>query len=604
MSFATKSARNTAAVLIVALIAFGAAPGARAQSALPSATPLPVSSSPPASSSPSAPPLPEPSPSASPQALTAQPNQVFIAPGVSQAVKILGAAPPINATVSGPFATITMDQKNGFIYVSAVQIGAGVIHVTDANGASVDIPISVALPAGVVPPTLSLTVTGTPAGPRFLQREIQEALRRVIAPTLRPGAAITFNPLQIPLQPLQPGFVTTVDVPVTLWGTQNVSPVYATTTVSVSNMAVTPAVPGLLFYDDDPEYVPLPGVLFRGTVQPDGPARLYYYHDNLGLPKDIAVVLTPASSLPTRVQLIDVVGGPDLDVMAVGHNISKTFLFTEPRNEGIVTDLSPQTPFVLHSKMALAGELVAGIVDVHVLAGGPVNVTVVATPAGDPLPDYLNGAFAPRDGHNRSGVFNIAGFGIDTVAYTVGGPDAPYVYGGREKTPPNVDPSSPGHDWGDYGVIHHVTFDIDNPTGMPQTVYLYEKPTGWPTINSFIIDGQLKQMGCARAEQRYEITEYDVAPNAQQTSTIVTMTDGGSSYPLEIGLTQTPPLPNTPPVSDPDGCFPKATPSPSPSPVPLPSTVPTPTPPAGMPPQATPSPTPVPFMTLPPALQQ
>lgn len=578
MSYATNSARSVAAVLTFALAAHGG-PVALAQSAFPLPTPVASASLPPASALPSTSPFPEASPSSTPQPLAAQPNQVFIAPGVSQAVKILGATAPITVTVSGPFATIsTIDQKNGFIYISAVQLGAGVIHVTDANGASVDIPISVAQPAGVVPPTLSLTVTGSPASPRFLQREIQAALRRVITPTLRPGASINFNPLPIPLQPLQPGFVTTVDVPVTLWGTQNIAPVYGTATVSVSNMALDPAIPALLFYDDDPEYLPLPGVLFRGTVQPDAPTRLYYYHDNLGLPKDIAVVLTPASALPTRVQLIDVEGGPDLDVMAVGHNISKSFLFVEPLNEGLVADLSPRTPFILSSSLALAGELVAGIVDLRVVSGGAVNVTVVATPAGDPLAQYLNGAFAPRDGHNRSGTFNLAGFGTDTVAYTVGGPDAPFVYGGREKTPPNVDTSSAGHDWGDYGVVHHITFDINNPTDIPQTVYLYEKPTGWPTINSFIIDGQLKQMGCARAEQRYEITEFDVAANAQQTSTVVTMTDGGSSYPLEIGLTATPPQPTTPPVSDPDGCFPKATPSPSPSPLPMPSESPTPMP--------------------------
>jgi hypothetical protein len=36
------------------------------------------------------------------------------------------------------------------------------------------------------------------------------------------------------------------------------------------------------------------------------------------------------------------------------------------------------------------------------------------------------------------------------------------------------------------------------------------------------------------------------------------MTDGGSFYPLEVGLSGTPPQPVTPPVSAPDGCFPKS----------------------------------------------
>jgi hypothetical protein len=35
------------------------------------------------------------------------------------------------------------------------------------------------------------------------------------------------------------------------------------------------------------------------------------------------------------------------------------------------------------------------------------------------------------------------------------------------------------------------------------------------------------------------------------------MTDGGSFYPAQIGITATPPQPNAPGVFAPDGCFPK-----------------------------------------------
>lgn len=506
--------------------------------------------------------------STAPPPLTAQPANIVVAPGVSQAIKVLGATPPITAQVSSSIATVTVDQRHAFIYLSAVQLGTATIHVTDANGASLDIPLQIAQPAGIVPPTLSVIVTGNPASSKFLQRQIRAALTRVIKPTLQPGASITFNPLAIPLQPLQPGFLTSIDVPVTVSAsTGTTAPVFATTTVSVQNMQLDQTDPSVLFYDDDPEYVQIAGALFHGTVQPNTAARLYYYHANLGLPKDFAIVLTPASVLPTRVQLIDVEGGPDLDVMAVGNFVSKTFLLTEAKNEGFIVDLSSQTPFVLRNALALIGELVAGAVDVRVLMGGPVNVSVVAIPAGEQLSNYLNGPLAPRDGHNRSGAFNIAGFGVQTIAYTVGGPDASTTYGGKDAAPPNLLAGSLGHDWGDYGVKHRFTFDIDNPTDSPQTVYLYEKPIGGATINSFVVDGQVRQMGCARIPQRYEVVHYDLAPHSQLASNVVTMTNGGSSYPIEIGLTQTAPYPFTPPMDAPDGCFPKATPSPSPTPV-------------------------------------
>jgi hypothetical protein len=604
MSFGTKSSRSLAASLTFAFLAAtgGSAP-AQLASPLPapsisaSATALPS----PAASFPSPFATATPTPTAPPP-LTAQPANIVIGPGVSQAVKILGATPPLTAQVSSSIATVTIDQVHAFIYVSAVQLGTATIHVTDANGSAIDIPLNIAQPAGIVPSTLSLIVTGNPASSRFLQRQVRAALRRVIRPTLQPGASITFSPLAIPLQPLQPGFLTSIDIPVTVAGGNATAPVFATTTVTVQNLQLDQTVPSVLFYDDDPEYVQLAGGLFRGTVQPNTAARLYYYHDNLGLPKDIAVVLTPASVLPTRVQLIDVEGGPSLDVMSVGNFVSKSFLSNEAKNQGIVVDLSSQTPFLLRNTLALIGELVAGAVDVRVLMGGPVNVSVLALPAGDPLSNYVNAPLAPRDGHNRSGVFNIAGFGAQTVAYTVGGPDASTTYGGRDTAPPNMVPGSLGHDWGDYGVTHRFTFDIDNPTDTAQTVYLYEKPSGGATINFFLVDGQLRQMGCARVPERYEIEHYEVAPHAQLASNVVTMTDGGSSYPLEIGLTQTAPFPFTPPMDAPDGCFPKATPSPIATPVqglPLPSGAPTELPsgfpvPASATPFAYPTPTPAP----------
>jgi hypothetical protein len=36
------------------------------------------------------------------------------------------------------------------------------------------------------------------------------------------------------------------------------------------------------------------------------------------------------------------------------------------------------------------------------------------------------------------------------------------------------------------------------------------------------------------------------------------MTDGGSNYPLEIGVSSTPPLASTPAITAADGCFPKS----------------------------------------------
>ena len=560
MSFATKSARNLLAILGV--LAFGAA-AASAQTALPSASPALTPT-----------PVPSESPPSGPSALAAQPSLFSLAIGAEQQVKILGATGNLTAQISPPIAQIAIDQTTHVVHVVGQQVGNGTLVVTDQSGAVVNVSVRVAPPAGTIPASVSLTVTGTPAGPRFLERQIDAALDRAIRPTLAPGAAVQYGPLPIALQPLQPGFITSLTMPVTIAATQDYADVSGSTTVNVTSMALAPLTPTLLFFDDDPEHVGGLGTLFRGTVDASKPARLYYYHDDLGLPKNIAVVLTSNSGIPSRVHLVDAAAGPDLDVMSVGHAVTKTFLLNEPRNEGIVADILPAAPFILHQTLTLAGELVAGAVDVRVLMGGPVTVTVVAFPAGDKPSAYIGVDDLARDTHQRHGVFDITGFGTQTIPYAVGGPDASYVYGTRDQSPPNVNPDDRGHDLGDYGVVHHITFDITNPNNNAQNIYLYEKPLGGPVRSTFIVDGRVVELGCVRVPEHYLIASYQMPAQGHAASTIVTMADGGSNYPLEIGITTTQPIPATPPQNAPDGCFPK--PAAFPSPSAAPSVLPTP----------------------------
>jgi hypothetical protein len=58
---------------------------------------------------------------------------------------------------------------------------------------------------------------------------------------------------------------------------------------------------------------------------------------------------------------------------------------------------------------------------------------------------------------------------------------------------------------------------------------------------------------------------YLLPPRATGASTTLTMTDGGSYYPIEFGITEVLPLPNTPPVYAADGCAPTLLPTPAPT---------------------------------------
>jgi hypothetical protein len=193
------------------------------------------------------------------------------------------------------------------------------------------------------------------------------------------------------------------------------------------------------------------------------------------------------------------------------------------------------------------------------LPPGPLTSAQIAS--------YLTQPQLPGDGHHRTGIFSLVNYAEESIAFTAPGPDASTQYGAQ--TPPAAttpnDPAPAGHDYGEYGVLRQMNFQIDNPLDQPQTLYLYERPMGGSVRSSFLVNGQLFQVGCARVSDRYQIGDpIGVQPHAKLTLPVLTMTDGGSSYPLEVGLTVTPPSPAPPAITAPNGCFPKPQPAPTP----------------------------------------
>ena len=410
-------------------------------------------------------------------------------------------------------------------------------------------------PAGVIPSALTVTITGRPADGAFVQSRIVAALNHAIRPTLASGATITYGDPAPALGPLDAGFQTSYNVPVTIAAAAD-APVTGQVAVQVINLSLDPAPPAFLFMDDDPEYIRADGVLFRGTIAAAGNVRIYYYHENQGQPRHFLVMLS-AGSTASRVRVIDASAGPNPDVMSVGHAVSRSFITMQPRDEGAVYDIPAGGSEALRDISINPGDGVAGAVDVRVLEGGPLTATVLAIPQDASPATYLTAPKVAEDGHHRHGTFTLENPRQTTVAYTVGGPDASLEYGDWGHAPKNIDPNDRGTDGGEYGVLQQITFDIANPAESPATVYLYESPQGGPVRNSFAVEGTLLEVGCARVSDRYQIASYQIAPRSTMELHVLTMPDGGSNYPLELGMTTTPPQPSVPPISAPNGCFPK-----------------------------------------------
>ncbi len=514
--------------------------------------------------SPSASALPGPSPS--PAALTASSSAIQLHPSQSQVVTVNGASGTITAQVDSPLVTAVVDQNAHTVTVTAAaQPGAGTLTIADSSGASLQLPIRVAFDAGSVAGPIGLRVTGNSIDPNWLQRQVQQVVLQAVR--LEPGAAQPqLGEFALP-SPFAPGAVAAVAVPVHLAGGDQYFDVDTTATVNLQNVDTPAFDPSLLFYDDDPEKIVADGVLYRNEVTQTAPIRLYYYHQNASDQRALLVVLR-AMQTPATVQLIDSSAGPNPDVMTVGHNVSREALLRKASNQGVIVDVTPGAPFIADQFVMKPLDGAAGSIGMKVLSGGAVQVTVLAVPQ-DALPAqlgaYLDQPALPGDGHHRTGTFQLSNYGADSLAYTVGGSDASTQYGATTPAPA-VQPS--GRDYGDYGVIRTLTIALSNPSTQPATVYLYERPMGGDVRSNFLVDGSLVELGCARLSQRYQIGQpLSLQPGATSQVVVQTMTDGGSNYPLEVGVTAATPLPTTPPITAPDGCFPKSQPAPQAAPL-------------------------------------
>jgi hypothetical protein len=502
-------------------------------------------------------PVPSASPPApNPASLAVSATAVNLNPAQERVVTVTGASPPLTATLDRKLVSVTVDPSGASVTIDASQAtGSDVLHLVDANGARADVAVRVAFNAGTIVAQTTLKVTGNPADPDWLAGQVAAWVAHLTQAL--PGAQTTIGSVAAPPAPLAPGSQAQFAVPVQIASDGRYFDQNGTTTVTVQNVAADPIVPALLLYDDDPEHVAADGVLFRGTVAAAEPATLYYYHDNTTDPRRIAVVLSTDSPDPTSVQMVDASAGPNMDVMQVGHAVTREFLLRKSKGEGIIVDLAPDAPLTLHDVAMSSRQGVAGNIDLRVLSGGPVTVTVLAASPGVDVRSLLGQPPLPDDGHHRTGVFRTTGFGTDSLSYAAGAADAKLVIGDRDPTPPSTDPTSPGRDYGDYGVSHTIGINLSNPTDTPAVAYLYLRPIAGIARGSFLIDGSLVEIGCVRMPVPYEISAFNLAPRQTSRALVQTMTDGGSFYPVEIGITATSPAPTTPAIDAPDGCFPK-----------------------------------------------
>jgi len=385
-------------------------------------------------------------------------------------------------------------------------------------------------PAGTIAPETRVTITGDPADPAFVFEQAQFAALR--AASLQPGATIRIGGVEGVRDALPVGKERLLTVPVTITAPE-MSPVHALTNVTVQNLASPYIVPRSLVVSDEPEYLTASGTLLTATIAPGTAARFFSYHENVaGQPaRRLRVRVTNLGDAPSVLSMEGAYGGPSSDVFAVGHSASRRFLLRSLPHEGRLLTLAPHSTALLRDDDLPAGTVGNAIFELADLQGPPLQVDLSAEHAVGPLRPLAPPTAAGIHDRHARGIYPLANLHA-TFSYAPDQPPVIMPVGGLAL--PNTGPGLALG--GDYGVFFAFTVEVHNPTDDPLPIALYINPRSGRVTGTFAIDRSVVSVHALPALAHPKLWEGVVQAHASGRLEILTMPEGGSSYPLNLVL--------------------------------------------------------------------
>jgi hypothetical protein len=524
-------------------VTFGVAAGAQEPEAVPGPvySPFPTPSPTPAGApGPAVSGAPSPVPSGAPTApgatptpppITVEPAALQVPVDSSARITVGSALNPIDAKArDAGLVDLVVDQATQTVTVNGKAPGATVVTISDARGLTRDVGVRIAYYAGSIAPRITVQLTGQPASEGFVRGQVADSVRHVAQP--RPGAQVVVGADDVPFHgSLDQDHDASFDVPVLLQGTQYLE-VDGTTHVDVQNVAVPRISPDSLMVSDYPEKLTENGTLFASDLHHEAPSRFLYFHYNPPGQPDRRIVLRAenASTEPAIVQFISGAGGPTSNELDVGHSATRAFLIHAVQNEGRLVTIPAKTGINLAEQDLPAGTIVCNLLQLRVLEGGDVHLTLFAQNATDnPYVALGTGDLLQGDHKHARGVYPIPEFHYATQ-WPVNGEYLELPIG-QIPLPNDLQGEALA---GDYGVLQSFVVTVSNPTSSPQRIAVYENPRGGRATGTYLIDGVLVQSHQVPAFSRYKVRQYVVPARGFVRVTIVTTPEAGSSYPLRL----------------------------------------------------------------------
>lgn len=487
-------------------------------------------------STPAESPLPEasPSPTASPTQppIIVEPPTSGVVPGGRQDLRVMRVLGTVEFTIADPsIADASIDQVTRVLTVTGKALGTTTLTLRDSRGLTRDVPIRVANTAGTIAESAYVRITGNPASNSFIKRQAVLAAIAQVRP--RPSASPVTSTDTVSFAGSLPlDNVATADVPVILEGPDYFT-VQGTTHVRVENVAVPRVRPNSLLVSDYPERLKENGVLFTAALSTREANRFLYYHYNPAAQPDRRIVLKVEnpSGAPAVLHVITGQAGPGANEMEVGHLSAYRFLVHESQNEGTVITLGPNSTVNVVDQLLPAGSIVSNLLQLHELEGAPLRLALLAQDAADPTDGPIPGTdLLKSEVRHARGVYPIPEFSFE-YTYDADGPNLEIPIG--QIPLPNLREGEALS--GDYGVMQSITVRIvNNDPRNARDIALYANPRGGRATGTFIIDRAPVQAHALAPFSHYKLRQYTVPPGGFIRTDIVTLPEGGSSYPLRL----------------------------------------------------------------------
>jgi hypothetical protein len=485
-----------------------------------SPSPSPSASTSGAPSAPVGPTLsPSPTPTPTLPPISVNPAAAFVPVGATQTLTVEGSLGNLTAVAaSTAFFTMAIDQNARTVTVSGTTPGSTTITIADSRGVSVTVNVRVAFPAGSLPAPITLRITGDPASRDYLRALVARTILR--ATTARPGAQVIVTADDVNQDnDLAQDMTANFNVPVLIQGAQ------------YFDVAVPRISPDILMVSDYPEKLTENGILFSADLRREVPSRFLYFHYNPpGQPdRRIVLVAQNQSNEPATVQYISGRGASKYE-MEAGHDATKDFLVDVVQNQGQLLQIPANATQIIAQQEMPTGSILTNLLQLRVLEGSTVHLTLVAQNASDdPATALTTGQLLTSTVRHARGIYTIPEFHFATqwnvndpyLQLPIGQIPLPNTLAGEALS-------------GDYGVLESFVVNVQNPLSTPQNIAIYETPRGGHATGTYLIDGVLVQSHQVAAFTRYKVRQYVVPAKGFVRVAIVTMPEAGSSYPLEL----------------------------------------------------------------------